>query len=106
MDEFLTDLTTVVDALRDELRKAITKSPPTGVHFEITQAQAQFQVVVTKTGGGTGGVSLGVVNLGATGTRSTADTHMVSVNLQPFVVRQDGSRTPVDISGHFEGEPG
>jgi len=106
VDEDLPELTAVVDALRKQLAKAVDATPAIGLRFEVTQAQAQFQVVVTKTGGGTGGLSLGVVNLGATDTRSRAETHTVSLTLQPFTMHADGSRTPTDIAGHFEGSPG
>jgi Trypsin-co-occurring domain 2 len=70
-----------VDALRIELGRAVEAAAEADFQFPVTGVQMEFHVGVTKTGEGTAGVKLWVVELGGSGSYAREEIQTVTVTL-------------------------
>jgi hypothetical protein len=72
-----------VRGLRAELTAAMTAGEGERVRFELGPVTMEFTVQVTNEKGIDGGVKFWVITAGGKGSRSTASTHTVTVELTP-----------------------
>ncbi len=95
------ELSTVVSALRDELETAIKAGAGEDLNFEAKEVVVEFQVGVTKSVEGKGGIKFWVVELGGGGSRATESVQKVSLKFEPIM--KDGTR--VKIAGGTDESP-
>lgn len=82
-------LAEAVEALRDELTEAIAASADQSLRFRVGEVIVEFEVTVERTRGGRGGLKFWVIDVGAEGSRTNANTHHLTIPLTP--VNTDGS---------------
>jgi len=70
-----------VDAVREELVQAVLAGAGHPLQFPVQSVQLTFQVGITRAGGGSGKVSLKVLELGRERRREEQSVHTVTVNL-------------------------
>ena len=83
-DGGLPSLADTIAAVRRELGLAQTAGLGDLVQFRTGPVELNFEVAVTRTGGGPGGVQVGVLTLGGKGGLAVAATQRVRVTLQPL----------------------
>ena len=72
-----------IAAVRRELSLAQENSAGQSILFRAGPVELEFEVAVTRTGGGQAGVQLWVVTLGGKGELAHATTQRIKVTLQP-----------------------
>jgi Trypsin-co-occurring domain 2 len=82
-DGKLPSLAETIAAVRRELSSAQQAGQGQPVQFRTGPVELEFEVAVTRTGGGEAGVQLWVVTLGAKGELGHASTQRIKVTLQP-----------------------
>jgi hypothetical protein len=82
-DSNLPSLADTIAAVRRELSAAQQAGQGQPVQFRTGPVELEFEVAVTRTGGGEAGVQLWVVTLGAKGELEHATTQRIKVTLQP-----------------------
>jgi hypothetical protein len=82
-DGNLPSLADTIAAVRRELGVAQQAGVGQPVQFRAGPVELEFEVAVTRTGGGQAGVQLWVVTLGAKGELEHATTQRIKVTLQP-----------------------
>jgi hypothetical protein len=82
-DGNLPSLADTIAAVRRELGAAQQAGAGQPVQFRAGPVELEFEVAVTRTGGGQAGVQLWVLTLGAKGELGHATTQRVKVTLQP-----------------------
>jgi len=82
-DGELASLADTIAAVRRELGLAQAAGQGQPVQFRTGPVELEFEVAVTRSGGGQAGVQLWVLTLGGKGERAHAATHRVKVTLQP-----------------------
>jgi hypothetical protein len=87
-------LTDAVSSLRAELEHAITEAQDARLKFEAIDVTMQFQVGITQSKDGRGGLKFWVLELGGGLARSDAETQTVTLKLKPVLA--DGR--PVQIA--------
>ena len=81
-DEF-PSLADTIAAVRRELSSAQTAGQGQAVQFRTGPVELEFEVAVTRTGGGQAGVQIWVLTLGGKREREHATTQRIKVTLQP-----------------------
>ena len=76
-------LADTIAAVRRELSSAQAAGQGQPVQFRTGPVELEFEVAVTRTGGGQGGVQLWVLTLGGKGELEHATTQRIKVTLQP-----------------------
>jgi hypothetical protein len=76
-------LTDAVMALRNELTSARELGQGQDVLFEVGPVDVEFSVVISRTGGGKAGLTIGVVTLGGEASIGRDETHRIKVTLTP-----------------------
>ena len=76
-------LADTIAAVRRELSAAQTAGQGQPVQFRTGPVELEFEVAVTRTGGGRGGVQIWVLTLGGKVEREHATTQRIKVTLQP-----------------------
>jgi hypothetical protein len=94
-------LTDAVSELRSELERAITSAQDARLKFEAIDVTMEFQVGITRSKEGSGGLKFWVLELGGGLARSDAETQTVTLNLKPILA--DGR--PVQIAQAQSGSP-
>ena len=79
----LPSLADTIAAVRRELSSAQAAGQGQPVQFRTGPVELEFEVAVTRTGGGQAGVQLWVLTLGAKGELGHATTQRIKVTLQP-----------------------
>jgi hypothetical protein len=98
-DGNLPSLADTIAAVRRELASAQQAGVGQPVQFRTGPVELEFEVAVTRTGGGQAGVQLWVLTLGAKGELGHASTQRIKVTLQP-VKPQTGQDAQIgDIRG-------
>lgn len=82
-DAELPSLADTIAAVRRELDLAQAAGQRQPVQFRSGPVELEFEVAVTRTGGGQAGVQLWVLTLGAKGEMGHATTQRIKVTLQP-----------------------
>lgn len=82
-DGKLPSLADTIAAVRRELGAAQEAGQGQPVQFRAGPVELEFEVVVTRTGGGQAGVQLWVLTLGGKGELGNATTQRIKVTLQP-----------------------
>jgi hypothetical protein len=75
------EITEAIEQLRMQLARAQEHGRDARLQFRITEVEMEFLVEVRKDAGGSGGVQLGVVKLGAEGRVSQGTTHRLRLKL-------------------------
>jgi hypothetical protein len=86
-------LAEAVQVLREELTVAMENAEGESLRFELGPVEMEFAVTVRKEGGGSAGVQLGVVSIGAKGGVSSDSAHRVKLVLTPKDLLR-GGRAP------------
>ncbi len=79
----LPSLADTIAAVRRELGAAQTAGQGQSIQFRTGPVELEFEVAVTRTGGGQAGVQLWVLTLGGKGELAQATTQRIKVTLQP-----------------------
>jgi Trypsin-co-occurring domain 2 len=82
-DGKLPSLADTIAAVRRELSAAQEAGQRQPIQFRTGPVELEFEVAVTRTGGGQAGVQLWVLTLGAKGELGRATTQRIKVTLQP-----------------------
>lgn len=82
-DGNLPSLADTIAAVRRELSSAQAAGAGEAIQFRAGPVELEFEVAVTRTGGGEAGVKLWVLTLGAKGELGHATTQRIKVTLQP-----------------------
>jgi hypothetical protein len=82
-DGELPSLADTIAAVRRELSLAQAAGQGLPVQFRAGPVELEFEVAVTRTGGGQAGVQIWVLTLGGKGERAHAATQRIKVTLQP-----------------------
>jgi hypothetical protein len=83
-DGDLPSLADTIAAVRRELSSAQAASLGQPVQFRTGSVELDFEVAVTRTGGGSAGVRVGVLTLDGKGMPAVAGTQRIKVRLQPL----------------------
>ena len=75
------EITEAIEQLRSELTAVQAGSTEARLRFNVTEVEMEFLVEVTKGAGGSGGVRLGLVSVGADGKLSKGTSHRLKVRL-------------------------
>jgi hypothetical protein len=90
------EITEAIEQLRTQLANAQENGKDARLQFRITEVEMEFLVEVRKDAGGSGGVQLGVVKLGADGRVSQGTTHRLRLKLD---VRDSRTGDSATVSG-------
>ena len=82
-DGKLPSLADTIAAVRRELSAAQAAGQGQPVQFRTGPVELEFEVAVTRTGGGQAGVQLWVLTLGGKGQLAHASTQRIKITLQP-----------------------
>jgi NTP-dependent ternary system trypsin peptidase co-occuring protein len=82
-DSKLPSLADTIAAVRRELSAAQAAGQEQSIQFRSGPVELEFEVAVTRTGGGQAGVQLWVLTLGGKGELAHASTQRIKVTLQP-----------------------
>ncbi len=82
-DGKLASLADTIAAVRRELGSAQAAGQGQSIQFRTGPVELEFEVVVTRTGGGQAGVQLWVLTVGGKGELVHASTQRIKVTLQP-----------------------
>ena len=82
-DGNLPSLADTIAAVRRELGAAQAAGAGQAIQFRTGPVELEFEVAVTRTGGGQAGVQVWVLTLGAKGELGHATTQRIKVTLQP-----------------------
>ena len=98
-------LADTIAAVRRELSSAQTAGQGQPVQFRTGPVELEFEVAVTRTGGGEAGVQLWVLTLGGKLERGQATTQRIKVTLQPVDPETGQDARIADPGGGSAGPP-
>ena len=75
------DITEAIEQLRSQLTAVQEGSREAKLRFVVTEVEMEFLVEVTKAGGGSGGIRLGLVSVGADGSVTRDTSHRLRLKL-------------------------
>jgi hypothetical protein len=103
----LPSLADTIAAVRRELSSAQAAGQGETIQFRTGPVEVEFEVAVTRTGGGEGGVQLWVLTLGGKGERAHATTQRIKVTLQPVdpITGEDAQVTDARQAPNLGGPP-
>jgi hypothetical protein len=90
------EITAALEQLRSELTAVQEGSRDARLRFVVSQVEIEFLVQVTKGGGGSAGVRLGLVSVGADGRVSQGNSHRMKLNLEVHDTESGGQATVSD----------
>lgn len=93
-DEDWFDLSAVIRELRAQLNQAMAEGQGDAIQFELGPVELEFAVDVRRGRDLESGLRIGVLSLGAKGSRSTATTNRMKLVLHP----QDSAGDPARIA--------
>ena len=98
-------LASAIKALRRELVTALHEGKDQDVRFALGPIELEFQVEVSREGGGDAGIKFWVVSLGAKGTRRSGTTHTVKLSLSPVLASEVGRDVPLVVGSEHVRRP-
>ena len=101
----LPSLADTIAAVRRELSAAQTAGQGQPVQFRTGPVELEFEVAVTRTGGGQAGVQLWVLTLGGKAELGKAITQRIKVTLQPVNPETGEDARIADARGEPAGPP-
>ena len=101
-DGTLPSLADTIAAVRRELSLAQAAGQEQPVQFRTGPVELEFEVAVTRTGGGQAGVQLWVLTLGGKGELGKATTQRIKMTLQPVNPETGGD---LEVGGHVDQPP-
>ena len=104
-DGKLPSLADTIAAVRRELSSAQAAGQGEPVQFRAGPVELEFEVAVTRTGGGQAGVQLWVLTLGGKGELGQATTQRIKVTLQPVSPHTGQDARIADASREPAGPP-
>jgi hypothetical protein len=104
-DGKLPSLADTIAAVRRELSLAQVAGQGQAIQFRTGPVELEFEVAVTRTGGGQAGVLLWVLTLGGKGELAYASTQRIKITLQP-VIPETGEDAQVADARRGENRPG
>jgi Trypsin-co-occurring domain 2 len=104
-DGKLPSLADTIAAVRQELSLAQAASQGQPVQFRTGPVELEFEVAVTRTGGGQAGVQIWVLTMGGKGERGKATTQRIKVTLQPVNPDTGEDARIADASRESAGPP-
>jgi hypothetical protein len=75
------EITEAIEQLRAQLTAAQEMGKDARLRFAVTEVEMEFLVEVKKGGGGSGGIRLGLVSIGADGRLEKGDSHRLRLKL-------------------------
>lgn len=87
------EITEAIEQLRAQLTAVQEGSKEARLRFVVTEVEMEFLVQVTKGGGGSGGVRLGLVSVGADGKISKDTSHRLRLKLDVTDAKSGGQAT-------------
>jgi hypothetical protein len=96
------ELAETVAALRDELARAAVAAADADVQFPVGPVTVQFQVGITRSGGGKAGINFWVLGMEGTGSYDRESVHTVTVVLDPPV---DAQGRRIKVGSDWERKP-
>jgi hypothetical protein len=88
------EITEAIEQLRSQLTAVQESSREAKLRFVVTEVEMEFLVEVTKAGGGSGGLRLGLVSVGADGSVTKDTSHRLRLKLDVRDV-ESGARATV-----------
>jgi hypothetical protein len=73
----------MIQSLRTELQASRQVAKDQSLRFEVEEVELELRVQVTRSGGANGKLHFGVLEAGATRTRSQDDVHIFKLKLKP-----------------------
>ncbi len=104
-DGKLPSLADTIAAVRRELSSAQASGQGQPIQFRTGPVELEFEIAVTRTGGGQAGVQLWVLTVGGKGELGHATTQRIKVTLQP-VDPETGADAQVADTRHRPGPAG
>jgi hypothetical protein len=98
-------LAEAIRKVRAELAVARRDGEHDELRFRLGEVQLQFEVQLTREGGGEAGVKLWVVSVGAKASVTSGQTHTVTVAMVPQTVEADGTLHDVLVGDEVKGLP-
>jgi hypothetical protein len=78
------ELAEAIAAVREQLRRAQEEGADKDLRFRVGPVELEFDMVMSRTAGGQGGLKVYVLTLGAKGESTSGSTHRIKVTLQPI----------------------
>jgi len=104
-DLIAASLAETIRALRSELTSAMESGAGERLHFQLGAVQLEVALAITRECVGDAGIRFGVVSFGAKGSLRDAETHRLSLSLQPVVKDGNGQTQHAVIAGISNSEP-
>jgi hypothetical protein len=82
--EAFPELAEAIAAVREQLTRAQKEGAGAGLRFRVGPVELEFDMVMSRTAGGEGGLKVYVLTLGAKGESTSGSTHRIKVTLQPI----------------------
>jgi hypothetical protein len=98
-------LAEAIREVRAELAVARREGERDELRFRLGEVQLQFEVQLTREGGGEAGVKLWVVSVGASGSVTSGQTHTMTVTMVPQIVDAEGTVRDVLVGDEVKGLP-
>jgi hypothetical protein len=99
------DLSSALEALRDELESAWTASRARRIRFRVSDVTLTVQAVAGREAGGGGKLRWWIVEAGAEAKFSRETTQTLVLKLSPQLYDEAGDATPLDVHGE-QSQPG
>jgi hypothetical protein len=87
------EIAEAIEELRAQLTSVQKGSEEARLRFAVTEVEMEFLVQVTKGGGGSAGIQLGLVTVGADGKVSKDNSHRLRLRLEVRDTATDGEAT-------------
>lgn len=75
------EITEAIEQLRSQLMAVQASGRESKLRFVVTEVEMEFLVEITKAGGGSGGLRLGLVSVGANGSATRNTAHHLRLKL-------------------------
>jgi Trypsin-co-occurring domain 2 len=105
VDEPMVGLADTIRSLRAELSRAMQEGEGQELRFKVDPVELEFELAVTSTKGGGGGIKFWVVTAEAKLDKATATTHRIKLSLKPLVTTAEGEETDAIVAEQVTGRP-
>lgn len=95
-------LSETISVLRKELVAAVVEAENADIQFPVGEVEIEFQVGITKSGGGKASVNVWVIELGGEGNYASETIQKIKIKLQAPV---DKTGAPVKVSRNLQQKP-
>jgi len=104
VEEPMVGLAEAIRSLRAELTQAMQEGEGQGLRFKVDPVELEFELAVTSTKGGGGGIKFWLVTAEAKLDKATATTHRIKLSLAPLMKTPEGD-TDVVVAEEVGGRP-